>query len=270
MAEKNYLKTHSAFLVQGATKKGVVITPPLIEDELTATSNGKYEAPIGKGFTTVNVNVEGGDNELFWVNLSWDSENQYYTSDATNGDILGAIENNQQVMVKYELPMVEYSGFEFASPISIITTNELAGVTIFTVNICQSDGNIMGSIYSDKTTPISSNEIWHLIFDELTTKNEFEEVVQKITITQEALGEDSFTCDTEATDIIGYLYDGTHIVESAISFARSNFGIVNTRSIEYMNDGAIIIIYYDTEESKMCKLTHLSTDGATSWTRSQL
>ena len=53
----NYLKTKAVLLAEKTPPKAVVITPPLVEDELTATENKVYEAKVGKGFTKVTVNV---------------------------------------------------------------------------------------------------------------------------------------------------------------------------------------------------------------------
>ena len=60
MAERNYLKTEAVFLTEKTPKKEVVITPPLREDSLKVTENGTYQAPIGRGYTDVNVNVNDG------------------------------------------------------------------------------------------------------------------------------------------------------------------------------------------------------------------
>ena len=59
MAERNNLKTEAVFLTEKTPKKEVV-TPPLREDSLTVTQNGTYQAPIGRGYTDVNVNVNDG------------------------------------------------------------------------------------------------------------------------------------------------------------------------------------------------------------------
>ena len=73
MGEKNYLKTRFAFLTQKTEKKKVVITPPLIEDELEVTENGIYEAPVGKGYVKVTVETSGGGSV---VKESWNQDTE--------------------------------------------------------------------------------------------------------------------------------------------------------------------------------------------------
>lgn len=58
MAERDYLKTEAVFLTEKTPKKEVVVTPPLREDSLKVTENGTYQAPIGRGYTDVEVNVQ--------------------------------------------------------------------------------------------------------------------------------------------------------------------------------------------------------------------
>lgn len=64
MAERNYLKTEAVFLAEKTPKKEVVVTPPLREDSLKVTENGTYQAPIGRGYTDVEVNVPTPINKL--------------------------------------------------------------------------------------------------------------------------------------------------------------------------------------------------------------
>lgn len=55
--QDKYLKTAAALLVEKTDKEEVVITPPLIEDEITITENGEYKSPIGRGYTEIHANV---------------------------------------------------------------------------------------------------------------------------------------------------------------------------------------------------------------------
>lgn len=95
MSERNYLKTEAVFLAEKTPKKEVVVTPPLREDSLRVTENGTYQAPIGRGYTDVEVNVGGA--EPFLVTLTLNLDDDFYTADKTNAEIAEAVVNKTPI-----------------------------------------------------------------------------------------------------------------------------------------------------------------------------
>ena len=254
MAERNYLKTEAVFLTEKTPKKEVVVTPPLREDSLTVTENGTYQAPIGRGYTDVSVNVK----PTFDVNLTYDEANDYYTADKTNGEILEAINNGFSVMLYYTLPMSGYEGFVFTSPLLASAYNEQLSATIFDSNAYVNESNSMLVLYSDLSTPIGTNNVWWLSRDGLVTDNDLWNILFDIDIIQDSPLSDNFNCTSDASNIISSLTGELHIPRAVIQYANSAYNTQTSYSIQYDNND-VRIIYYDPEKNAMCQLVHTSS-----------